>query len=148
MVNFGDKTFLLFGDTFGDRAPDSYGGQGGNWRSNVAAWTTDDDPSDGLTFDGWAPADDFGWASALVEGDHDVNDGTGEVTKIPTHGFTVEDTLYLSYMSVKFLGRTRCMGCELRGSREVDRRGRELDCPRRAAMAGRLELRAGRGRDR
>lgn len=104
MVNLGDKTFLLFGDTFGDRAPDAYGGQGGNWRSNVSAWTTDGDPSDGLTFDGWAPADELGLAGALVEGDHDANDGTGEVTKIPTHGFPVGDTLYLSYMSVKYWG--------------------------------------------
>ena len=104
MVNLGDKTLFLFGDTFGERAPDSYGGQGGVWRSNVSAWTTDDDPSDGITFDGWAPSDDLGWATALVEGEHDANDGTGEVTKIPTYGFAVDDTLYLSYMSVKFWG--------------------------------------------
>lgn len=104
MVNFGDKTFFLFGDTFGDREPESYGGQGGVWRSNVSAWTTDDDPSDGITFDGWTPADELGWATALVEGEHDANDGTGEVTKIPTHGFAIDGTLYLSYMSVKFWG--------------------------------------------
>ncbi|MEV5638116.1 DUF4185 domain-containing protein [Agromyces sp. NPDC052230] len=104
MVNLGDKTFFLFGDTFGDRAPESYGGQGGVWRSNVSAWTTDDDPSDGITFDGWTPADELGWATALVEGEHDANDGTGEVTKIPTHGFAIDGTLYLSYMSVKFWG--------------------------------------------
>ncbi|WP_157001033.1 DUF4185 domain-containing protein [Agromyces laixinhei] len=133
MVNFGDKTFLLFGDTFGDRAPDSYGGQGGNWRSNVAAWTTDDDPSDGLTFDGWAPADDFGRASALVEGDHDVNDGTGEVTKIPTHGFTVEDTLYLSYMSVKFWGEPGAWDANFAGLAKSTDEGESwtaLDAPR------------------
>lgn len=103
MVNVGDKTLFLFGDTFGERDPDSYGGQGGNWRSNVAAWTTDDDPGDGITFEGWAD-DDIGLAAALVEGDHAANDGQGEVTKIPTNGFTIGDTVYLQYMSVSFWG--------------------------------------------
>lgn len=104
MVNLGDRTYFLFGDTFGERAPDSYGGQGGAWRSNVSAWTTDADPSDGITFDGWASTDEFGWATALVEGEHDANDGSGEVTKIPTHGFAIGETLYISYMSVKLWG--------------------------------------------
>src|SRR4051794_5783633 len=53
MVNVGDKTFFFFGDTFGGRDPESIGGQGEFWRSNVAAWTTDADPSDGITFDDW-----------------------------------------------------------------------------------------------
>jgi hypothetical protein len=39
-----------------------------------------------------------------VEGDHDANDGSGEVTKIPTYGFAVGDTLYISYMSVNHWG--------------------------------------------
>lgn len=104
MTTVGDRTYFFFGDTFGDRAPDAIGGQGGFWRSNVAAWTTDDDPSDGITFDAWTPVDEVGLAAAMVEGDHDANDGTGEVTKIPTYGFAVEDTLYISYMSVKYWG--------------------------------------------
>ncbi|PZU44276.1 MAG: carbohydrate-binding protein [Microbacterium sp.] len=104
MTNIGDRTYFFFGDTFGERDPDSYGGQGGFWRSNVSAWTTDDDPSDGITFDGWAPVDDVGLASALIEGDHDPNDGAGEVTKIPTYGFAIGETLYVSYMSVNYWG--------------------------------------------
>ncbi|MCD5345132.1 DUF4185 domain-containing protein [Agromyces sp. S2-1-8] len=104
MVNLGDTTYFLFGDTFGERDPDAYGGQGGLWRSNVSAWTTDDDPSDGIEFDAWAPVDGLGLATAMVEGEHDANDGTGEVTKIPTYGFAIGETLYLSYMSVKFWG--------------------------------------------
>src|SRR5688572_21484005 len=35
--------YMVFGDTFGPAKSD--------WRSNVAAVITDDDPSDGLTFD-------------------------------------------------------------------------------------------------
>jgi hypothetical protein len=104
MANIGDRTYFFFGDTFGERDPASTGGQGGIWRSNVSAWTTDSDPADGITFDGWAPVDDIGWAEALVEGEHDPNDGEGEVTKIPTHGFAIGDTLYISYMSVSYWG--------------------------------------------
>ncbi|WP_136057529.1 DUF4185 domain-containing protein [Microbacterium sp. K24] len=103
MVNVGDKTFFLFGDTFGERDPESIGGQGGFWRSNVAAWTTDDDPTDGIDFEGWVE-DDIGLAAALVEGDHDANGAGGEVTKIPTYGFAIGETIYVSYMSVKFWG--------------------------------------------
>ena len=103
MVDVGDRTLFLFGDTFGERDPESIGGQGGFWRSNVAAWSTDDDPSDGISFDGWV-TDDVGLAAALIEGDHDANGAGGEVTKIPTYGFTVGHAIYVSYMSVRFWG--------------------------------------------
>src|SRR5690606_20261048 len=102
MANLGDRTYFFFGDTFGERDPESIGGQGGIWRSNVSAYTTDVDPTDGITFEGWAPLDDVGWAAALVEGDHAANTGGGEVTKIPTAGFAVGDALYIQYMSVSF----------------------------------------------
>lgn len=103
MVNVGDRTLFLFGDTFGERDPDSIGGQGGFWRSNVAAWTADDDPSDGITFDDWID-DDLSLATALIEGDHDENGAEGEVTKIPTCGFAIGDTIYVAYMSVRHWG--------------------------------------------
>lgn len=103
MTNVGDRTFFFFGDTFGERDPESIGGQGGFWRSNVAAWTTDDDPSDGIGFEGWV-ADDIGLAAALIEGDHDANGAGGEVTKIPTYGFAIGETIYVAYMSVRFWG--------------------------------------------
>lgn len=106
MVNFGGKTFFLFGDTYGIREADAWGGMGDLWRSNVSAWTTDDDPRDGITFDAWTPVDEFGLAAALSEGDHAANTGTGEVTKIPTHGFAVDETLYVQYMSVSFWGES------------------------------------------
>ena len=133
MTNLGDRTYFFFGDTFGERDPDSYGGQGGLWRSNVSAWTTDDDPSDGITFDAWAPADDLGWAEALVEGDHDANDGQGEVTKIPTHGFAIGDTLYLSYMSVSYWGEPGAWDANYAGLAKSTDRGETwtpLDSPR------------------
>lgn len=103
MVNVGDRTFFFFGDTFGERDPASVGGQGGLWRSNASAWTTDDDPRDGITFGGWL-ADGIGMAAPLIEGAHDGNDAGGEVTKIPTYGFAIGDTIYVSYMSVQHWG--------------------------------------------
>ncbi|ACQ79963.1 carbohydrate-binding protein [Beutenbergia cavernae DSM 12333] len=102
MINVGDRTYFLFGDTFGVREPGMTGGGGGNWRSNAMAYTTDDDPTDGITFDGWI-TDDIGLALELVPGLKEPDD-TGEVTKIPTYGFAIEDTLYLSFMSVRHWG--------------------------------------------
>ncbi|WP_246464914.1 DUF4185 domain-containing protein [Ruania alkalisoli] len=103
MINDGERTYVVFGDTFGTREPDAFGGGGGNWRSNALAWTTDDDPTDGITFEDWA-RDDVGLALEVIPGEHDANNGEGEVTKIPTHGFVVEDVLYLQYMSVNYWG--------------------------------------------
>lgn len=102
MVNVGDRTFFVFGDTFGTRDPDSTGGQGGNWRSNVIAYTTDGDPTNGIIFDGWI-VDDIGLAAEAVPGLHE-SDGAGEVTKIPTYGFAVDGTIYLAFMSVHHWG--------------------------------------------
>lgn len=133
MANLGDRTYFLFGDTFGERDPDSIGGQGGIWRSNVAAWTTDGDPTDGITFDEWAPADDIGWAEALVEGEHEPNDGEGEVTKIPTHGFAIGETLYISYMSVSFWGEPGAWDANYAGLAKSTDKGETwaaLDAPR------------------
>ncbi|WP_197510870.1 DUF2961 domain-containing protein [Tessaracoccus coleopterorum] len=53
MTTVGDRTWLVFGDNFGIREDDAFGGTGDVWKSNCLAWTTDDDPTDGLTFDGW-----------------------------------------------------------------------------------------------
>lgn len=103
MVTVGERTYFLFGDTFGVRDPDSYGGQGEFWRSNVLAWSSDADPTDGITFDGWL-VDDVGLAAPIAEGDHDPNGTGGEVTKIPTQGFAVGDALYAYVMSVTYWG--------------------------------------------
>ena len=53
MFNMDDKTYFVFGDTFGYRPPGMTGGGGEQWRSNVMAVSTDSDPSDGITFDGF-----------------------------------------------------------------------------------------------
>lgn len=132
MTTVGDTTYFFFGDTFGERDADSYGGQGGLWRSNASAHTTDDDPSDGITFDGWAPVDDIGLASAMVEGKHEA-DGTGEVTKIPTCGFAVGDALYVFYMSVRHWGEAGMWDANYSGLATSTDKGRtwtDLESPR------------------
>src|SRR4051812_13323276 len=48
-VNHNGKTYFLFGDTFsGDTSV-----QGGNWRHNAMAWSTDSTPGNGIVFDDW-----------------------------------------------------------------------------------------------
>lgn len=98
MSNAGDRTYFVFGDTFGTRDPESHGGQGGNWRSNAMAYTTDEDPTDGISFDGWI-TDDIGFAQEILPGLHEAG-GVGEVTKIPTQGFATDDAMYLQFMSI------------------------------------------------
>ncbi|HYH10749.1 MAG TPA: DUF4185 domain-containing protein [Thermomicrobiales bacterium] len=90
---YGDDMYMIFGDTFGIDDSD--------WRSNVAAViTTDQDPSDGLTFDRMI-TDEPGHAKVLIP--QDAVEGE-EVTIIPTYGIAVGDRLYLHYMQVVFWG--------------------------------------------
>jgi hypothetical protein len=131
MLNVGERTYFFFGDTFGVRAPDSYGGQGENWRSNTVAWTTDDDPSDGITFDGWV-ADDLGLAREIAPGLHEP-DGVGEVTKIPTYAFEVDGAIYAFFMSVRSWGDPGVWEAGYAGLVRSDDEGRSwtvLDTPR------------------
>ena len=100
MFQADGKTWLVFGDTFGQREPGQTGGGGTEWRSNALAWTTDTDPADGLTIGGYV-ADDIGWAKELI--DSKKVDGV-EMTTIPTYGFTAGGAMYLAYMSVRHWG--------------------------------------------
>lgn len=100
MFNAGDKTYLVFGDTFGYRSPDAVGAGGENWRSNILAVTSDEDPADGLTFDEMI-VNDQGEAIELLPS---LKEDHNEMTKIPTYGVNVAETLYLFYMSVRHWG--------------------------------------------
>ncbi|WP_125776081.1 DUF4185 domain-containing protein [Antribacter gilvus] len=108
-VNFTDlgsmfeadgKVWFVFGDTFGERADDFTGGGGSFWRSNTLGWTTDDDPSDGITLEGMI-LDDTGSAKELLPSKKIDGD---EMTVIPTHGFATDAGMYLHYMSVRKWG--------------------------------------------
>ena len=100
MFNVGDKTFFVFGDTFGERAPEQTGGGGSFWRSNTIGYTTDADPADGIRLDGMI-ADDTGLAKELLPSKKTDYD---EMTKIPTHGLSANGAMYLYYMSVNHWG--------------------------------------------
>lgn len=84
--------YMLFGDTFGPAKSD--------WRSNAAAVITDDDPSDGLTFDRMIE-DRPGHAGALIPQSAVPGE---EVTVIPTYGVSVGERIVLHYMAVKAWG--------------------------------------------
>ncbi len=84
--------YMVFGDTFGPDQTD--------WRSNVMAVTTDDDPSDGLTFDRMIE-DRPGHAKELIAQEAVPGD---EVTIIPTYGIAVGDRMVLHYMAVSYWG--------------------------------------------
>lgn len=89
---YGDEMVLVFGDTFGANNSD--------WRSNVLAFTTDDDPSDGITFDRMV-TDREGHAKEVLESKKVDFD---EMTVIPTYGIAVEGRMFLHYMSVSHWG--------------------------------------------
>jgi hypothetical protein len=97
MAEIGGKILLAFGDTFGwsERSCTRFGP---NWRSNVLAFTSDMDPSDGVTIESWYLGDD-GKAKAIAEGVHQ-EPFKGEQSRIPTAMVTVGDTVYLHTMSV------------------------------------------------
>jgi Domain of unknown function (DUF4185) len=89
---YRDELYLVFGDTFGrDRS---------DWRSNVAAVSTDADPRDGLTFDRMIE-DRPGHAKELLAPGAVPGE---EVTVIPTYGVAVGERLYLHYMAVRRWG--------------------------------------------
>jgi hypothetical protein len=100
MFQAGGKTWFVFGDTFGQRDEGMTGGGGTGWRSNTMAYSTDTDPSNGITFDGYI-VDDNGWAQELLPAKQVDGD---EITVIPTYGFAADGAMYLAYMSVKHWG--------------------------------------------
>ena len=100
MFGSGDTVWFAFGDTFGERTEGMIGGGGTIWRSNTLAFTRDDDPRDCIGFDGWI-TDAVGWAKELLGS---TPPAAGEITVIPTHGFEIDDRLYLHYMSVQEWG--------------------------------------------
>ena len=96
----GNRTWFLFGDTFGRRPASKIGAGGENWRSNTMAWTTAQDPAGGITLDGWI-TDSQGTAKELVSSKKVDGD---EITVIPTNGVAANGALYIFYMSVRHWG--------------------------------------------
>ncbi len=100
MFQYDGKTWFVFGDTFGERPAGMTGGGGSFWRSNTLGYTTDTDPTDGITLDGMI-VDQGNAALELLESKKVDND---EMTVIPTHGFAANGAMYLHWMSVRHWG--------------------------------------------
>ncbi|TQF74577.1 DUF4185 domain-containing protein [Rhodococcus spelaei] len=90
------KVAVAFGDTVG-RGFHPPGGQGEDWRSNVLAFSTDRNLSDGMTFDSMVQDSRCHAAEILSSRKLD----NVEITTIPTSGFAIGSRQYLSYMSIR-----------------------------------------------
>lgn len=99
MFELHGRTWFVFGDTFGEREG-VVGGGGSFWRSNTMGWTTDSEPSNGITIEGMI-VDESGLAKELIPSKKFDN---VEMTVIPTHGFAVDNTMYIHWMSVRHWG--------------------------------------------
>ncbi|OJV80902.1 MAG: carbohydrate-binding protein [Cellulomonas sp. 73-92] len=100
MFEANGKVYFTFGDNFASRPEGAVGGGGTGWRSNAMAWTTDTNPSDGITLGGMI-TDDLGLAKELLPSKK-VDDV--EMTVIPTYGFEAGGAMYLHWMSVRHWG--------------------------------------------
>ncbi len=95
MLNHKDKPYFVFGDSFSSELT------GEGWRWNTMAYTTDKDPTDGITFDGWI-TDEQGYAKQIIRDERNK-----PITNIPTGGISINDTIYIFYMAVNFWGDSR-----------------------------------------
>ncbi len=102
MIDCGDFVLVAFGDTEGEGAGKTNDpNYGGPWRANVLGFTDDTDYTDGIILDGFYLSDQGvydGFATEFLKSAH--KDGV-EMSKIPTGGIMIGDTLYFSYMSVR-----------------------------------------------
>lgn len=91
---------LFFGDTYGrDFRPGTGGpGNAGNWRSNVLAFSTDEELSDGLAIDKMLQ-DAGGNAKEVIASRHDP-DCKGEHTMIPTAAIHAGGADYVHCMNI------------------------------------------------
>jgi hypothetical protein len=94
MLVHQDRVFFFFGDTFSGNTP----AEGGFWRHNTMAWSTDLKPSDGILFDGWV-TDQHGRARQVFYSGYQ-----NPITEIPTGGISIGDRMYLWFMSVNWWG--------------------------------------------
>ena len=78
---------LVFGDTFGI--------DGGFWRSNVLGFSSDDDPADGVTIDRMI-TNQYGHAIELLPS---KKVDFEEMTVIPTYGISFGERMFLHFMS-------------------------------------------------
>lgn len=96
------KYGIFFGDTFGydfKPNPANPGPNGGSWRSNVLAFSEDNNLEDGLSFSNMA-TDDKGYAREIVYGGKDSS-GNGDWTSIPTAAIRANGIDYVHYFNMR-----------------------------------------------
>jgi D-arabinan endo alpha-(1,5)-arabinofuranosidase len=95
---------IFFGDTFGKnfKMIKRGGGNGGNWRSNVLAFSDDNDLDDGISFSGMA-LNKSGDAREIIFSAHDRS-GTGDFTSIPSAAIRANGIDFAYYMNIKKWG--------------------------------------------
>jgi hypothetical protein len=103
LFDLDNRLYIVFGDSFGPGSifpPDP--GPTFDWRSNTMAFVVSAHEflQNGLR-NASMITDRDSRAKELIPGLHQPNDGRGEVTKIPTNGVAVGETMFLHYMSVK-----------------------------------------------
>jgi len=91
-VMHGDTTYFIFGDTHL-----RYRYEGPQKHQSIA-YTTDQDYTDGITFDGFFTGEEGIFSDFIPCG---VSGLESEVATIPTGGFFLDETFYVSFMSVK-----------------------------------------------
>ena len=92
-------TGFWFGDTYGadwKLSAEGGPGQAGNWRSNVLAFSSDEELNDGITFDDMIH-------NEIIPSPH-ITDGTGNHTTIPTAAIHARGKDYVHYMEVRQWG--------------------------------------------
>ncbi|SDC19954.1 protein of unknown function [Niabella drilacis] len=96
---------LFFGDTYGrDFKPGAGGpGEAGNWRSNILAFSSDNNLSDGLTLNGMLTAGGMTAAKEVIASRHDP-DCNGEHTMIPTAAIHAGGADYVHCMNIHCWG--------------------------------------------
>lgn len=90
-ATIGDTTYFFFGDTH--IAHD----QGSTQLHNSVAWTTDDDYTDGIVFDGMLTGEDGKFIDFITP---EMSTAKVEAAAIPGGAFALGNSLYVSYMSV------------------------------------------------
>lgn len=102
MVNHNGKIYFLFGDTF---ESESSGGSGGpDWRQNVMAYSTDFNPADGITFDGWITRINGTARQVIFPGAEQGIPGFEPITYIPTGAISANNKIYAWSMRIDWDG--------------------------------------------
>jgi len=118
-VEYKRWMFFFFGDTFNTK--DIHDPKA-EWRSNVMAYSTDSDASDGIVFDDWI-RDNYSFAREMI---HSDKIDKKEITVIPTAGITIGNRVWVAYMSVNHWGESGKWNCNYSGYAYSDDAGSNM----------------------